>query len=116
VGTETAARHLNAQFAQSGLELAHQGLRYFGWSGVDEAGAAPTTSVREERELAYDQRLAAYVQQREIEAPFAVLEDAHLGSFRRQPTGLTGRVASRHAQQDEQAATYRADRLTVNDN
>lgn len=85
--------------------------------GTREARAVALGGVREQRELAHDERLAADVEERVVEAAFLVLEDPQAGELAGEARGFLGRVPVSDADEDEQAASTRADDLpsTVTD-
>src|SRR4051812_25913461 len=77
-----------------------------------EARTVALARVCEQRELTDDERRAADVQEREVEAPVG-LEDPQPRDLPREPRRRLLPVASRHAEQDEQAATDGADDAPV---
>ena len=86
-----------------------QRLRDFRRRRVREARPRPPGGVGDQGELAHDERLASDVENRAIEAPALVLEDAKPRDLAGEPVRLviavTGRDADEH---DEAAATARA--------
>jgi hypothetical protein len=115
VGAEAAASDGQAKRTQGFLELAYEGFGDFWGCGVDEAGAPAATGVGEEGELADDESFAGDVDQREVEAAFVILEDAHFGGLLSETSGVIDCVAVGDAEEYEQAAAYCADGLSVDD-
>ena len=89
--------------------LVHR-FRHVGPGGTREARPVAPRSVREQRELADDERLAADVEERPVELPVVPLEDPQLRDLLRQPVGVGGLVALGDAEEDAEAATDRAAR------
>ena len=76
-------------------------------------GRFPFCGVREERELADDERVAAGIQQRPVEAALVVLEDAQPGDPAREAHGRLGRVAVPDTDEHQKTAAARAHRVSV---
>ena len=99
-GAEGTSRDRNPFALQSGAEGLVDGLRLLGAGGVREARPVALCRVREERELADDERLAVRVDHAPVEPALRVREDP-------QPRDLAGealsgplRVPLRDAEQD----------------
>ena len=88
-------------------------LRCSGRRRIREARPVAPARVREQRELADDERLAADVEERAVEAALVVLEDPQAGDLPGEPLGRFGRVFVPGTDEHEQAAAARADDLAV---
>ena len=86
-GAEDAGRDVDAQIAQRFAERVVDRLGHFRRGRLREARAIPLRRVRDQRELAHDQRFAAGVEQRAVEPALVVLEDPQPGHLFRQPHG-----------------------------
>src|SRR5262245_57161750 len=109
LSTEAAAASRNAAFSQPVSEPLTQPASPVRVGGTDEAGPAPTSAVRIERELRYDQRLATDVLEADVESAGMVREDPQLGDFVGKPLGFLHIVGWAGTDQDRQSS---ADLLT----
>ena len=80
---------------------------------VREARAVPLPRVRDEGELAHDERLALNVEERAVEPAFLVLEDPQPRDLAREPARVLLAVAARHAEQHDDPRPGRADDALV---
>jgi type II secretory ATPase GspE/PulE/Tfp pilus assembly ATPase PilB-like protein len=97
---------------KSSAELLVERLRDLRRRRVGEARSTTLRDVREQRELADDERLSAHVAERAIEPAALVLEDAQLGGLPREASRDVRRVADGHPEQDEEAGPAPGDPLS----
>jgi hypothetical protein len=99
--------HRHAELPELLAEVFVERLGDLGSRGVRERRAVALRRVRDERELADDERGAARVEHRAVELAGLVLEDAQPGDLAREAFRVRVAVAVGDAEKDEQA---RADR------
>ena len=80
---EDAGLHPDAEVAQRLDEAVDERRSDLGRRGIREARPLALARIREERELAHDERLVARVEQRSVEAPGLVREDPETRDLRR---------------------------------
>ena len=102
---EDARLDRDAELAQSGAEALVEQLGALGLRGRREARPVPLRRVREQGELADDERGAAGVEQRAVEAARGVLEYAQPGYLGGDPGGVVLAVAVRDPDEHEEAGS-----------
>ena len=102
--------------AERFTELLVQRLGYLGPCRLREVGSSSllVLAVGDQRELADDESSAGCVEERPVEAPGLVLEDAKTRDLAGQPLRLRRRVRGRDTQQHQDAWTDRRGDLTCN--
>ena len=98
---------------ERGTEVLVQRLGDLGRRGAGEARAIPLARVRDQRELAHDERLAADVEERAVEAAVLVLEDPQARDLSGEAFGRRQVIALRDPQQDRQPTPDRAENRAV---
>lgn len=100
----------------SAANTSTSGAATSGRAAASKLGRLPLRTSARERELRDNQRLAAGVDQRAIETPPVIVEDAHLGALAGDPACAGLIVAICDAHQEEQPTADQGDRLGVNGN
>ena len=110
---EDARLHPDAEVAQALDEAVDERRGDLGRRGVGEARTLPLARIGEERELAHDERLAARVEQRPVEAPVFVREDPEPRDLRRETLRCRVVVLRGRAEEHEQPRAARPDDVAV---
>ena len=86
----------------------YSGSAAAGAAAPEKLGRLPSGGVGDQRELADHQRGAARLEQRAVELPVVVLEDAELRHLLGEPTGVGVTVAGRDPEEDADPGPDRA--------
>jgi hypothetical protein len=111
VRAEGAAPDFDALACERRAERLEDGLRLLGASGVGEARTVSLRRIGNQRELADDEGGSPCVEERPVEPPLLVFEDAQTRDLARQALGCGDVVANRDAEQDAEAGADLPDRL-----
>ncbi len=114
-GAEGALCDLDALPFQGGAERFVDGLRLLGAGGVREARPIALRRVREERELADDERLAGRVDEAPVELALLVLEDPQPRRLAREARGGLLVVPLRDAEKDAEPRADGRESLSVDE-
>lgn len=113
--SEHTRLHRDAEVTECLNEVFVEGLGYVRRCRAREVRSSSlrTFAVGDERELADHERFASNVEQREVEAPFRILEDAEARDPPGEPIGIVLAVAGRDPEKDDQAIATQGDDVAV---
>ena len=107
-GAEDAGLDRHPELAQRGAEPLVERFGCRRSRGAREARTVAPRGVGDQRELADHQRRAARLEQRAVELPVVVLEDAEPRHLRGEPVGVGVTVAGRDPEEDAEPGPDRA--------
>jgi hypothetical protein len=114
-GAEDACRDWHPERAKVVAEALVERLRLLGLGGTAEARAVALGGVRDQRELADDDRCGAEVEERAVEAALLILEDPQARDAAREPCRLLLPIRPRDPEQDAEARPDLSNDVGVHD-